>query len=80
MDTIEVGQVVNLMGISRDGKSRIKQFGALWRVERIFDTFCIRSTPPPYAFLRAVEGNSTQWISIDKDANFKITGIQLEMF
>ena len=67
----EAMRQVRLTGITRKGKTRIGNSGAIWNiVEGAVEALC----PHPWGslFIRSLDGRDTRWVEIKDDQNFTV--------
>ncbi len=73
MNKITEGTRISLIGKTKKGKERVKQYGAdNWIVRRIEDSVLFSSEKGPWLFLDNGNANACRWIHGICDKNYEI--------
>lgn len=82
MSSIVLGQILGLVGMSKKGKQRTKEFGNTWRVLHTVDTVLFSEEKGPWLFIESVGPyepqvimRSARWIHSLYDKDFIISRV-----
>lgn len=70
---MNTGDSVQVEGVSRKGKNRVREHGDRWQVERVSDR--VQFASGTWALLTTEDTHGGRWVRIDRpDEHFRIVG------
>lgn len=70
--SVIIGETIEIEGVSRKGKNRVREQGSTFEIEEIKDRVLFSDKSGPWLLLKSNNPNHGRWIHATEDKDFRI--------